>query len=307
MRLSALQRFTLRPARAVLAFVAVALFAGNVLAVADRRFDIATFNCTPDGSADHFCQAQFDALNFRTTNGHFLAMGTDAHRAEVNGQGNFLAAYYNNLTGLYGQYDGSQAADQIEKYVTDNFTTTGVKTTWVILNEISGGLWPDTPAYRAWLRTCIGRLKNTYNHEVILFAPFANPGANAADWVPLSQNCYIAIEKYLSGAAVNGSGNSVAWCQQQYQASKDAYVALGIDPSRLYLAEHFGETVAGTAWGRAGVSDAGWQNAIRARATAAHNVGFAGFVGYAWSKNGMGVSEADMVTHEQVYRTKTLP
>lgn len=273
----------------------------------DFRFDVATFNCTPDGSDDHFCQTQFDHLNWVSTNGHLLCMGTDAHRAELNGNGNFLAAYYNSLSSLYGSTTGDQAADSIENYIITNFTTTGVKTTWVAINEISGSLWPSNSAYRAWLRTCMARLHGTYGHKIILFAPFSNPANNAADWVPLSGNCYIAIEKYLSGSAINASGNSVSWCQSQYQSSKNSYTALGIAAGQLFLAEHFGQTVAGTGWGRDGVSYAGWDNAINARSTAAHNVGFAGFIGYAWSKNGMGVSEADMVHFEDTYRAKTLP
>ncbi len=160
-------------------------------------------------------------------------MGTDNRRADVNGAGNFLAAYYNDLTGLYGTHNGTEAADEIELYVLDRFTNTGVETTWVILNEISAGLWPDSADYRAWLRTCIARLHDVHGHEVILFSPFGKPGANGADWGPLSENCYIAIEKYLSGAAINANGNSVEWCRKQYQTSKDAYVALGVDPSRL--------------------------------------------------------------------------
>jgi hypothetical protein len=277
------------------------------LAVADRRFDVATFNCTPEGSPDHFCEAQFDALNFGTTNGHFLAMGTDNRRADINNAGNFLAAYYNDLSGLFGLYNGTEAADEIEDYVVANFTNTGVKTKWVIINEISASQWPDNASYRAWLRTLIARLKNTYNHEIILASPFANPANNAADWVPLSNNCYIGIEKYLSGAAINASGNSKTWCKNQYQSSKTSYLNLGIAAEKLYLFEHFGHTVAGTNWGRSGVSYAGWDNAIKVRADAAREVGFAGFVGYAWGKNGMGVSEADMVHFEQTYSSKVLP
>ncbi|MEO6434985.1 MAG: hypothetical protein ABIP55_04395 [Tepidisphaeraceae bacterium] len=294
----------------VLVFCCLLIVAGltaAAMAVADRRFDVATFNCTPDGSADHFCEAQFDALNFGSANGHFLAMGTDGRRADVNAAGNFLAAYYNDLTGLYGTYTGTQAADQIENYIIANFTSTGVKPTWVIINEISAGQWPGNAAYRAWVRTCIARLKTTYGHSIILGAPFANPANNAADWVPLSQNCYIGIEKYLSGAAINASGNSVTWCKTQYQSSKTSYLNLGIAADRLYLFEHFAQTVAGTAWGRSGVSYAGWDNAINARADAAKQVGFAGFVGYAWGKNGMGVAEVDMVHFEQTYAAKPLP
>ncbi|MDQ3440204.1 MAG: hypothetical protein M3478_07615 [Planctomycetota bacterium] len=294
-------------ARLLLVSTTIGSLATVASAVADKRFDITTFNCTPEGSPDHFCEPQFDSLNWKTTNGHFLAMGTDNRRADVNGQGNFLAAYYNDLTGLYGSTTGAQAADQIEQYVLTNFTNTGVKTKWVILNEISAGLWPDSADYRAWLRTLVARLNNVYLHEVILFSPFGNPGANGADWVPLSNNCYIAIEKYLSGAAINASGNSVEWCRQQYQASKNAYIALGVASSRLYLAEHFGQTVAGTAWGRSGVSATGWHNAIRARADAAKIVGFTGFVGYAWGKNGMGVPEVEMVSFQETYKSKVLP
>ena len=296
-----------RYARVALVLAVACSITGSLLAAINPRFEVATFNCTPDGSPDHFCEIQFDHLNNRTVDGHFLAMGSDSHRTQVNDQGNFLAAYYNDFTGLYGTYDGTQAADQIEAYVVSRFTQTGVKPKWVLINEISAGLWPSSAPYRAWVRTCIARLKVTYGHEVVLFSPFANPANNAADWVPLSQNCYIAIEKYLSGAVINANGNSVAWCQAQYQSSKNSYLGLGIASSRLYLAEHFAHTVSGTAWGRSGVSYAGWENAIRARADAARNVGFAGFCSYAWGKNGMGVSEADMVHFEDVYRAKLLP
>jgi hypothetical protein len=291
----------------LLVSVILGSFASLASAVADKRFDVTTFNCSPPGSVDHFCTNQFNSMNWRTTNGHFLCMGTDSRRAEINGQGNFMAAYYNDLTGLYGTYTGAQAADQIEQYVLTNFTNTGVKTKWVILNEISGSLWPSSADYRAWLRTCIARLNNVYAHEIVLFSPFGNPGANGADWVPLSANCYIAIEKYLSGAAVNASGNSVEWCRQQYQASKNAYTALGVNAGRLFLAEHFGQTVAGTNWGRSGVSTAGWHNAIRARADAARIVGFTGFIGYAWGKNGMQVSEEEQIAFQETYKSKVLP
>jgi len=291
----------------LLAIVLGGIFSSSALAVFDKRFDICTFNCTPDGSDPHFCQPQFDALNWVSTNGHMLCMGTDAHRLELNGNGNFLGAYYNNLSGLYGTYTGTAAADQIENYIIANFTATGVKTTWVAINEISGSLWPTSTDYRAWLRTCMARLHSTYGHSIILFAPFANPANNAADWVPLSGNVYVGIESYLSGAAINASGNSVSWCQTQYQSSKTSYLNLGIASGQLFLTEDFQQTVAGTAWGRSGVSYAGWDNAINARSTAAHNVGFAGFCSYAWEHNNMGVSEADMVHFENTYKAKTLP
>lgn len=279
----------------------------TAMAVADRRFDVATFYDTADGSANHFTQNNFDHLNFVTTNGHFMANGTDAHRADLNANGNFLAAYYNSLTSLYGPNTGTAAADIIEQYVLANYTSTGVKPTWLVINEISGSQWPGNADYRAWLRTCMARLHQTYGHSIILFSPFPNPLNNAADWVPLSGNAYIAIEKYLSGAQINAQGNSVSWCQSQYQSSKNSYLGLGIAASQIYLAEHFGQTVAGTGWGRDGCSYAGWDNAIKARAQAAHNVGFTGFIGYAWEKNGMGVSEADQCHFEDTYASQVLP
>jgi hypothetical protein len=276
-------------------------------AVFVKRFDVVTMDCTPDGSDPHMCINQFNELNFVLTNGHMLMMGTDNYRTTINSAGNFLGAYYNNLSGLYGTYNGTQAADQIETYIQTNYTITGVEPTWVSINEISGSLWPSNSDYRAWLRTCIARLHTTYGHSVILFAPFTAPANNASDWVPLSGNCYIAIECYLSGQVINANGNSVSWCQTQYQNALNAYENLGIAASQLYLTEHFSQTTTGTAWGRAGVSYAGWNNAITARSQAAHNVGFAGFVGYDWGGNPMGETEANMINFETTYAAQTLP
>jgi hypothetical protein len=282
-------------------------FVGMVFGAFDRRFDVFTFDCTPDGSDPHGCQAQFNALNFVTTNGHVICMGSDAHRAELNGNGNFLAAYYNNLSGLYGTYSGTAAADQIENYVIANFTNTGVKTTWVVINEISFSLWPNNSDYRAWLRTCMARLHGTYGHSVILFSPFGAPVANGADWQPLSGNAYIGIERYLSGATVNSHANSVSWCQSQYQDALTHYENLGVSSTKLYLSEDYAQTTSGTTYGRGGCSYAGWDNAIKARASAIHNLHPAGYVSYAWIQNAMHVSEADMVHFEQTYASKTLP
>jgi hypothetical protein len=283
----------------------------NAQGAADRRFDVVTFccPCTPD---DHLCQPQFDALNWRTNgsrpNGHFLAMGSDAHRSEVNGNGNFLAAYYNDLNTGWTTMTGAQKADDIENnYIIPRFTVTGVKTKWVILNEISAGTWPNNQTYRTWVGDLVARLKNTYNHEVIICSPFPNPAANNADWQRVSTYAYIGVECYLSGQEINANGNSVSWCQTQYQNSKNSYVNRGVPAAKIYLVEHFGQTVWNTGWGRSGVSYAGWDNAINARSTAARNVGFAGFVSYAWAKNAMLASDADLIHFENTYTAKTLP
>jgi hypothetical protein len=297
-------------------FVLVLLLASlapNVYALADRRFDIVTF-CCPCSQDAHLCQSQFDHLNWTSANGHFLAMGSDAHRSEVNGNGNFLCAYYNTLNTGFGSMTGAQKADDIENnYIIPNFTASGVKPTWVILNEISGGSWPGNQSYRTWVKDVVARLNTTYNHSVVICSPFANPAQNDADWQAVSGYAYIAVECYLSGKAINASGNSVSWCQTQYQNSKNSYVARGVPATKLYLIEHFGQTTAtlpdGTpvTWGRLLVSYAGWDNAINARSTAAHNVGFAGFVSFGWDKNAMLVSDTDMIHFEDTYRAKVLP
>lgn len=289
------------------AVVLTSTLCSSVYAVADRRFDIVTF-CCPCSPDQHLCQSQFDHLNWTSANGHFLAMGSDTHRPEVNNNGNFLAVYYDDLNSGYGTITGSAKADAIENtYVIPNFTSNGVKPTWIILNELSAGSWPSDANYRAWVRTVVGRLKTTYGHTVIVCSPFPNPANNAADWQGLSSNSYIAVEKYLSGQDINASGNSVSWCQTQYQSSVNSYASVGVPLSKLYLVEHFANTTTGTGRGRSGVSYAGWDNAINARSTAAHNIGFAGFVSYAWGFDQMLVPDADLLHFEDTYRSKLLP
>lgn len=285
---------------------AAALFPSAADALADRRFDIVTF-CCPCSPDDHLCQTQFDHLNWVSTNGHFLSMGSDTHRPEVNANGNFLAVYINDLNTGYGSVTGATRADQIHNQIVANYTSNGVTPTWVVLNEISAGLWPGTQAYRSWVIAVCSRLKNTYSHTVIVCAPFDGPGQNDADWTSLSNSAYVGAECYLSGQEVNASGNSVSWCQTQYQNCKNAYTAHGVPSTKLYLVEHFGQTVTNTGWGRSGCSYAGWDNAINARSTAAHNVGFPGFVSFAWAKNAMLVSDTDLLHFEDTYRAKTLP
>ncbi len=112
---------------------------------------------------------------------------------------------------------------------------------------------------------------------------------------------------YLSGKEVNANGNSVSWCQTQYQAAVSAYGALGVPKNRLFLFEHFANTDASVGYGRGGVSVAGWHNAIKARAIAAKNVGFAGFVSYAWGGNAMHAPEADRLAFMDTYNQQQLP
>ncbi|MDB6121636.1 MAG: Immunoglobulin I-set domain protein [Pedosphaera sp.] len=285
--------------------------ADRAQAIPDLRFDVAWF-CCPCDPDSHLCQPQFDHLNVPTANGHYLATTTDAHRAEVNANGNLLAGYYNTLTDGWTTNSGTVKAAIIDDYITSGFTT-GPKPTWLILNEISSGNWPNNSTYRAWLREVVHSLKFTYGYEVILYSPFPNPAANNADWQALSADCYIAVENYLSGQEIKNNGFSVSWCQSQYQSSVTSYGNRGVPKSRLMLGEHFGQTSTnlsdGTTvtWGRNNVSYADWDNAINARSVAARNVAFPGFLSFAWYSDTMLASDADLLHFEDTYTSNSLP
>jgi hypothetical protein len=253
------------------------------------------------------CQDQFDILNWTGTNGHYIAMGSDVHRLEVEGKGNVLAAYYNDINTGWNTRTGSKGADLIHTYVNDRFTSHGSPPAWLVLNEISASQWPQNASYRTYLHDMMHKLRNTYGYEIILCSPFPNPGYHNSDWQAISENAYIGIEQYLSGEEILNNGSAVSWCQNQYQGSKKSYINRGISASRLFLVEHFGQTLSGTAWGRAGVSREAWDNAIKVRSQAACNVGFAGFVSYAWAKNKMEASDDDLKHFEDTYRRQPLP
>ena len=123
-------------------FAAWAVLTTPVLATPDLKFDVVTFccHCAPDNTV---CQPQFDNLNFLTTNGHYLAMGSDAHRLELATNGNALAIYYNTFNDGYSTNSPAQQAARIAEYAVNGFTSTGPRPDWVVLNEISSGLWQN--------------------------------------------------------------------------------------------------------------------------------------------------------------------
>ncbi len=284
------------------------LFAGPLhsFAAPDWRFDIITF-CCPCTVQDHVCQPQFDVINWSGANGHYIAMGTDAHRAEIVARGNVLAVYHNDLNTGWTTMTGAEGADRFHQYVVDRFTSAGPAPNWILVNEISAGQWPGNAAYRAWVHDAVHKLKNTYGYNVVLLSPFPNPGRNDADWQAVAEDAYIGIEQYLSGEEIQANGNSVAWCQSQYHSSKNSYIARGVPESKLFLIEHFGQTTSGIAWGRTGVSAAQWDTTIQVRAQAARNIGFAGFISYAWGKNAMEVTDDELIQGEDTYRREPLP
>ncbi|MFO0570833.1 MAG: hypothetical protein U0263_34670 [Polyangiaceae bacterium] len=270
------------------------------------RFDTATLNCgasnvcaPSDGKC--FCPPDFDGLNALTH--HLMAVGTDMHKAEIWAAGNQQAVYVNQLN-VDVSAGGAARASAVYAKAQADFPC-GVPS-WFIVNEISAGNWPSNASYRAFVIDFAKTLSGL-GRKVVIAAPFATPGANAASWSELQKYAYVGVENYLSGAEVNASGNSVAWCQARYQASVDAYAKLGVPKARLFLFEHFGNTGAGVEWGRGGVSVAGWHNAIQTRAKAIAAVGFTGFISYGWANNDMAATNAERSAFMQTYKSASLP
>ena len=282
----------------------MALLAQSGLAV-EKRFDCAALCC--DCAEEHFCETHFDHLNSRTPGGHYLVMGTDSHRAKVVGNGNALAAYYDTLTEGWKKMTGAAKAEVIHKAVLKNYTKTGPRPEWLVINEISAGMWPEEPNYRKWLVEVLATLKTKYRYSVVVCAPFTHPGAHDTDWQAVSANAYVGIECYLSGKLIMEQTNSVEWCEKMDRAAKTGFEKRGVPAAKLFLVEHFASTGPEKAWGRSGVTRAEWEKALYYRAQAAHKVVFAGFVSYAWGRNAMQASEEEVLRFEDIYSQQRLP
>jgi autotransporter-associated beta strand protein len=328
MRNTSMERVIQRRPRASVAawvragcIVALPLAIPATLPAYDLRFDYTSF-----GSG--FGQAQFDVLNHPSINGNYKMTSTDNHRPEMVANNNALAEFYNFLQDRYNEQtvkNGAAAADAINTYTVNNSTNNGPRPDWLILNEISSSLWsanagsPSLSTYRTWLIDCVTRLSSHYGYKVITLAPFQEPQQNNASWQALSQVSYIGIECYLSGTEVWNSGSTyaqrLAWAQNEYQDSKNAYMARGVPASRLFVTEHFanndvtfinsqGQEQA-VGWGRAGLASAAdWDAVIQIRQDAILNVGFDGFLAYNFGGNGMGITLAEQLQHEYYYRTR---
>ena len=283
------RRYRFRAALPVLVIAMLTTaFVTSVDGVVDQRID----DCTLVGPGAY--PQTFGQLNWTSPNGHLIMLGGDGDAANpkwwhVKNAGNFVCAYYNNLNEPgYLQRTATQKADDIHNYLLAMFNGDGGGgypvgiPTWLVINEISNGLWPDNQTYRTWVRGVVARLAQTYGHKVVILAPFETAITNNADWQALAGNAYIGIEAYLSGREIRAQNNSVAWCQSYYQNCKNTYLNRGVPASKLFLVEHFGWTASTASWGRASVLENEWHAAIAARTQAARNVGFAGFVGYGW-------------------------
>jgi hypothetical protein len=279
--------------------------------VAALRFDLATLNCSADPAAvcaqdddKCFCKGDFDLLNHASQR-HFLIVGTDKHKAEINGAGNFQAAYWDTLNVGWLQHSAVAHADMIMAKLEERMPSGVPK--WIHLNELSAGTWPVNAEYRDYVVEVVKRLKNTYGKKVVVYSPFFAPGHHSEDWSRLAKAAYIGAELYLSGKEINAHGNSIAWCRGEYQRAIDAYASVGVPKERLMILEHFGQTLPDKGWGRAGVSHAGWRNAISARTKAAQQLDFAGYVSYAWGTNGTFETSADRQGYIELYRSFLLP
>jgi len=234
-------------------------------------------------------------------------MGTDDHRLELATNGNALAIYHDTFNVGSSTNSAATHASNINYYAVSRFTDTGPRPDWIVLNEISSSLWQGGASYRTWTADVVRELKTNYGFNVILFSPFATVSANNADWQAVSSNAWIGIENYLDGPQIQANGYSVSWCQGQYQNSITAYTNRGVPRAKLMIAEHFGQTVAGTGWGRSGMASNEWDAAIVARGQAAQNLAFAGYLTYAWGKNAMLAPDEELIHFEDTYRTNPLP
>jgi hypothetical protein len=288
----------------------ICLFFGPIPLVAQSiapRWDVGTYCCGCTSSNQDFCDIHFDHLNY-TTQAHHLAMGFDTQRTMIVANHNALAIYHNDLNTSYTYKTPAQKAAEVQSYALSRFATNGARPDWIVMNEISAGLWPGTATYRTWVIDLMTSLTQNYNFKVILLSPFSNPGGNDASWQAVAaRGVYIGVENYLSGEEVKNQGYSVSWCQSQCQSSKNSYLARGVPAPQIFLIEHFGQTVAGTGWGRAGLSLADWDHVILTRGQAIQNVGFAGFLTYSWGGNGMGTSRDDMAHFEDTYASQAMP
>jgi autotransporter-associated beta strand protein len=286
----------------------------------DIHFDYTSFdNPGTPGANPHFGQAQFNVLNYPSINGNYMMTSTDNRRPEMVANGNNLAQFYNNFLVDYNtQFNGGglnavAEADAINQYTVNNSTNNGPRPNWVILNEISASVWPNTTQkgadYRAWVIAVATRLHDVYGYEVVTYSPFANPSTTfASDWQALAAKSYIGVENYLSGKEIMNNGTDyasrVAWAFAQYNWSQTAFGNCSVTEDRLFLGEHFGNTISTAGWGRAGISAADWDTVLQIRQDAIYQANYAGFLAYSWGGNGMLVSEAEQIQHEYYYRSR---
>ncbi|MCC6875603.1 MAG: hypothetical protein IT378_14955 [Sandaracinaceae bacterium] len=260
------------------------------------------------GDVNCVCQADFDHQNYARVmpdgerKGHVVVVSTDRRREEIRGMGNQGAHYVNTMNDGWERGASARAGELMREA---QQAWGGGPPRWFLLNEISAGTWVRTDAtgarYRRYVAELARHLSQQHGRRVIVFAPFARPGRNGADWRALAEHAYVGVEGYLSGADIRNNGFSIAWARREYQSMIDAYGRLGVRPSRLVMTEHFGHTRAGVGRGRSGLSLADWRRAIDARSRAASQLSVFGHASYAWGFNQMGASNEDRFALADLY------
>ncbi|HWB54856.1 MAG TPA: hypothetical protein VG722_11710, partial [Tepidisphaeraceae bacterium] len=284
------------------------------------RFDVSTSN---NG-------VLLPHLNFPSANGHLPMLGGSSNQSAVEANGNTLSIYYDQFDtqaaqngqpaqASFTEYpDPHDMAAVVQTWINKECTTTSSRDSWISLNEISSSTWQsnstnqDGYSYRTWCADVISILKNGAAADsthiavpahtgVIIFAPFGAPtGNSAADWATIDQNAVIGVERYIDGPTVANDGYSISAVQSFYQQSMNAWVNNeGVPASDLFLTEEY--TVNSNGYGADGLSGSDWQEAIEVRALAAYNVGFGGYIGYAWSKYPPGTDSATLQSYEKAY------
>jgi len=156
------------------------------------------------------------------------------------------------------------------------------------VNEISAGRWAaGNKKYKQYVISVARTLKTKYKLKVVVFAPFDVPKQSATEWKALSKYAYIGIENYVDGRELKKNTFSLTWLKMKYQASVAAFARFGVSKSRLFVAEHYGNSLAAKSFGRGGISSADWIKTIKLRTEAIDSVGFKGFVAYSWWGNQM--------------------
>jgi hypothetical protein len=319
----------------------------------DWRFDVVWFENSQDPPIE-FQREQFDALNAPGARGHHLVMPTAARLDEVRANGNVLCAYVNDFNGEKashaadpgpGKFWGRTAAaraSEIQDWYAREWLPAGAERpepAWIFLNEISRGAWTNRADYPAWVAELAGYMEQA-GFRVVVFSPFTLPavastawtsGADPAQalekkkaaWGGLAAHGYVAVESYLAGSAIIAQAADVrqAWCEGQYTKMLDSYEAVGVPGERLFLTEHFGQTLAfeqDTSGkripmdrGRAQVSNEDWVAAIDARSAAAKDLArqgrYRGYATYAWGYNYMKAPMQSLVEYERTYAAHGLP
>ena len=282
-------------------------------------FEVGGFRCPggvavcPRSAEQCVCQTEQDHLNAvrvlpgGAVEGHYLVMGSDSRRGEVEAMGNRLAVNINELNADW-ETGAAARADAMMAWARRQFP--GGVPQWFLLNEISRGAWTDTTERGARYRRYVGEiarlLSEVHGRKVIVFSPFYRPGWDGRAlyrdaWATIGRYAYIGVENYMSGASIRAHGFSETYCRAHYLQSVTAYVALGVPRNRLMLTEHFGHTLPGTAWGRAGVSLEDWLHAIRVRTRAQRSIAVAGYIGYAWAWNKDGRPSGDRTASMDAY------